>query len=60
VFTAQVSYLVTIFGVIWAMILLREGYSGGIWAALALMLSGLFLVQPRQSEVMSEEEAADA
>lgn len=60
VFTAQVSYLVTIFGVIWAMILLREGYSGGIWAALALMLSGLFLVQPRQREVMSEEEAADA
>lgn len=47
VFTAQVSYLVTIFGVFWAVTLLREAYASGIWIALALMLCGLFLVQPR-------------
>jgi hypothetical protein len=38
---------VTGFGVFWAMLLLGESYSGWIWAALALMLMGLFLVQPR-------------
>ena len=47
VFTAQVSYLVTIFGVFWAVSLLGESYAAGIWSALALMLCGLFLVQPR-------------
>lgn len=47
VFAAQVSYLVTGFGVVWAMILLGESYSGWVWAALALMMAGLFLVQPR-------------
>jgi len=47
VFTAQVSYLVTGFGVVWAMLFLGESYSGWIWAALAAMLGGLGLVQPR-------------
>ena len=47
VFAAQVSYLVTVFGVGWAMILLRESYAGVFWVALVLMLCGLFLVQPR-------------
>jgi drug/metabolite transporter (DMT)-like permease len=47
IFAAQVSYLVTIFGVFWAVILLGEAYASGIWTALALMLCGLFLVQPR-------------
>lgn len=46
-FAAQVSYLVTGFGVIWAMLILGESYSGMVWAALALMFAGLFLVQPR-------------
>lgn len=51
VFAAQVSYLVTGFGVLWAMLLLSESYSGWIWLALAVMFAGLFLVQPRgQSE----------
>lgn len=54
VFTAQVSYLVTIFGVFWAITLLGEGYSSGIWMALALMLSGLFLVQPRGASPTQE------
>ncbi|MEL7115449.1 MAG: DMT family transporter [Pseudomonadota bacterium] len=51
VFAAQVSYLVTGFGVIWAMVLLNESYSGWVWAALAIMMVGLFLVQPRKPTV---------
>ena len=47
VFAAQVSYLVTGFGVAWSMALLSESYSPYIWTALALMLVGVFLVQPR-------------
>lgn len=49
VFSAQVSYVVTGFGVIWAMLLLGESYSGWIWLALVAMLGGLALVQPRPS-----------
>ncbi len=47
VFAVQVSYLVTGFGVIWAMTLLGERYSGAIWAAMGLMFLGMALVQPR-------------
>ncbi len=50
VFAAQVSYLVTGFGVLWAMLILGERYSGWVWAALLVMLAGLFLVQPRRVE----------
>lgn len=49
VYTAQVSYFVTLWGVCWAMVFLGEGYSGWVWAALALMLAGMFLVQPRKT-----------
>lgn len=49
VFTAQVSTLVTGFGVIWAILLLGEVYSLWVWAALGLMIAGLALVQPRES-----------
>ena len=48
VFAVQVSYLVTGFGVVWAMALLGESYSGYVWAALALVLVGVFLVQPQR------------
>jgi len=47
VFAAQVAYVVTGSGVLWAMLLLGERYSGWVWAALGLLLAGLFLVQPR-------------
>lgn len=47
VFAAQVSYLVTGFGVLWSMALLSERYSGYVWLAFAVMLVGIFLVQPR-------------
>ncbi|MHC0053853.1 DMT family transporter [Actibacterium sp. D379-3] len=52
VFAAQVSYLVTGFGVLWSVLLLQESYSGWVWAALAVMLAGLFLVQPRPNSVL--------
>lgn len=51
VFAAQVSYFVTGFGVVWAMVLLGERYSLFVWAALLLMLLGLSLVQPRRPRV---------
>ena len=47
VFATQAGYIVTGSGVIWAMVLLGERYSAWIWAALAVMLLGVFLVTPR-------------
>ncbi len=47
VFAAQVSYLVTGFGVAWSIALLDEQYSPYVWTALGLMMIGIFLVQPR-------------
>jgi drug/metabolite transporter (DMT)-like permease len=47
VFAAQTAYFVTGSGVLWAMLLLGERFSGWVWAALVVMLLGLFLVQPR-------------
>jgi len=49
VFAAQVSYLVTGFGVVWSMVLLGERYAIWVWLALGLMLAGIALVQPRRS-----------
>lgn len=49
VFAGQVAYLVTGSGVIWAMVLLGENYSGWVWAALLVMLVGLSLVRPREN-----------
>lgn len=50
VFAAQVSYIVTIAGVALSILLLGESYSGYIWLALALVMIGLFLVQPRSAQ----------
>ena len=47
VFAAQSSYIVTGTGVFWAMAVLGERLSPFAWAALALILAGLMLVQPR-------------
>lgn len=48
VFAAQVSYLVTGFGILWAKLILGETYSPWVWAAAVLMMAGLALVQPRK------------
>jgi drug/metabolite transporter (DMT)-like permease len=47
VFAVQVSYLVTLFGVLWAMWLLGERFSQLIWLAFGVMMLGMALVQPR-------------
>lgn len=57
VFAVQVSYLVTGFGVFWAMLLLSESYSPFIWAALGLISFGVFLVQPRRQEQLAQDVA---
>lgn len=47
IFAVQVGYIVTLSGVFWARLLLGETYSPWVWAALALVLVGVFLVQPK-------------
>lgn len=55
VFAVQVSYLVTGFGVVWAILLLSESYSPFIWAALGLVLVGVYLVQPRAQDALAPD-----
>ncbi|MGH6875060.1 MAG: DMT family transporter, partial [Aestuariivirgaceae bacterium] len=47
VFTSQVANLVTLFGVLWGMILFGEKHSAWIWLSLATMMAGVMLVAPR-------------
>ncbi|MBT0956190.1 DMT family transporter [Alphaproteobacteria bacterium KMM 3653] len=47
VFAAQVGYVVTIAGVVWAMFLLDERYGAEFYLSMALIFAGVFLVQPR-------------
>lgn len=54
VFAVQVSYLVTGSGVIWAMVILSESYSLWIWAAMGMILVGVFLVQPRPRDALAQ------
>lgn len=53
VFAGQVSYIVTVAGVFWAMALLGERLAPGIWLAVALMAGGLFLVAPREKQAVA-------
>ncbi|WP_075997245.1 DMT family transporter [Salaquimonas pukyongi] len=46
VFTAQISYVVTLAGITNSIVFLGESYSPWVWLAVALMLVGLSLVQP--------------
>lgn len=57
VFASQISYLVTAFGVGWSMLLLGETYPATVWAAFALMLAGVALVQPRRAEKPARPES---
>lgn len=47
VFSSQVAYLVTGWGIIWSMLFLGERYSIWVWAAFGLMLLGILLVRPK-------------
>lgn len=53
VFATQTSYIVTASGVFWAMALLGERFNSGVWAALAVMFAGLFLVTPRAKAALN-------
>lgn len=61
VFGAQVAYTVTGMGIVWSMSLLGERYAVWVWAALGLLFTGLFLVQPRGvvSEVAADLAAGE-
>ncbi len=54
VFAVQVSYLVTGFGVGWAMLILEESYSVWVWGAMGVILTGVFLVQPSPRAALVE------
>jgi len=49
VFTSQIGYVVTLSGVVGAMVLLDESYGFTVWAAVAMMLFGVALVKPKKS-----------
>ena len=53
VFASQAAYIVTATGVVSSMIMLNESYSMFIWLALAVMMLGIFLVQPRPGRAMA-------
>lgn len=57
VFAVQVSYLVTGFGVLWAMLILKESYSPYFWAAMGMVLLGVLLVQPRRKDPVAQNPA---
>lgn len=48
VFTSQTANLVTLFGVIWGMILFAEQHSVWVWLSLTTMMVALTLVAPRR------------
>jgi drug/metabolite transporter (DMT)-like permease len=50
VFAAQTGYVVTLSGVGWAMLLLGERFAPIVWVAAALLLAGLALVRPRETQ----------
>ncbi len=60
VFASQMAYIVTISGVLWGLVIFEEHHSAWIWGALALMLTGLALVTPREqkSEVSTQKSGA--
>ena len=51
VFAVQISYVVTVFGILWAWLILSEAYPPVIWAALGLIFLGMYLVQPRKGSL---------
>ncbi len=51
VFASQVAYAVTVFGVLWAILFLKEVQSPYLWAALICMMLGMSLVSPRKGNI---------
>jgi CheY-like chemotaxis protein len=50
VFYSQSAYAMTIAGVVWGMLLLNEELSMAAWAAFALILAGMYLVEPNSND----------
>ena len=59
VFASQAGYLITGFGVLWSILILSESYSPWVWGALVVVMGGVFLVQPRQEQMLAETEESD-
>mgnify|MGYP002633494095 FL=1 len=53
IFASQVSYIYTASGIGFSIILLGEGYSLFVWAAVILMLMGLMMVRPSRRSSLS-------
>ena len=53
IFASQVSYIYTASGIGFSIILLGEGYSLFVWAAVILMLLGLMMVRPSRRSSLS-------
>ena len=47
-FAAQMGYVVTASGVVWGMVIFGEVHSPWIWAALAVLFTGIAVVHPRK------------
>ena len=56
VFSSQVGYLVTFFGVVWGIIILGESHSVFVWISLAMIMMGIFLVQPKRTSESADFE----
>lgn len=52
VFASQMAYVITLAGVLWGILIFSESHSVWIWAALLLMMAGLFLVRPRKLSIV--------
>jgi len=46
VFSSQIAYITTLSAIVASLVFLGESYPASTWLAIALMMSGLFLVQP--------------
>ncbi len=56
VFTVQVSYMVTGFGLFWAWLVLGEPVSAVVFVALGIMFAGMYLVQPRPKSLLAAQD----
>lgn len=50
VFYSQSAYTMTLAGIVWGMLLLNEELSAVAWAAFAVILVGMYLVEPKPSD----------
>lgn len=48
VFGSQTGYVITLSGIAWAVVLLGDSLSAGLWAGLGLLMIGLLLVEPKR------------